>query len=197
MKEQGFQVAVMRERAAECPIAMKGHFFFNAWTTATMLAQVIAQLDTDCDILLLDRGFFDALVWLERQHQVGQVTDREKQVFEDFVLLDRWRRVTDLTVLLTADPAVAMARENHGRILERRGSIMAPTFLAAYNEILGTVAERHAERFNVLTIDSSASQDPVGSGIALLEQVLPRIEAWADPEIVAFPVDVVTCAFAA
>lgn len=39
-KEAGYQVHLLKERAADCPLPMKGHFFFNAWTTATMLAEV-------------------------------------------------------------------------------------------------------------------------------------------------------------
>src|SRR5262249_6361833 len=33
-KHAGYQVHLLRERAADCPLPMKGHFFFNAWTTA-------------------------------------------------------------------------------------------------------------------------------------------------------------------
>lgn len=29
LEHAGFEVSVMKERAAECPVAMKGHFFFN------------------------------------------------------------------------------------------------------------------------------------------------------------------------
>ena len=59
-KSAGFKVSTLKERAAECPLSMKGHFFFNAWTMATMLADVLANLETDADLLLLDRGFLDA-----------------------------------------------------------------------------------------------------------------------------------------
>src|SRR5262245_14952078 len=39
-KTAGFRVETLKERAADCPLAMKGHFFFNAWTFGTMLAEV-------------------------------------------------------------------------------------------------------------------------------------------------------------
>lgn len=67
-KAAGFRVSVLRERAAECPLLMKGHFFFNAWTTATMLAEVLESVESDADLLFLDRGFLDALIWLDLQH---------------------------------------------------------------------------------------------------------------------------------
>lgn len=40
-KTCGWRVHVVKERAAECPIPMKGHFFFNTWTTCTMMAEVL------------------------------------------------------------------------------------------------------------------------------------------------------------
>lgn len=67
LKDCGYHVQEMRERAADCPVAMKGHFFFNTWTTTTMLAAMIESLESEADVVLLDRGVFDALVWLEAQ----------------------------------------------------------------------------------------------------------------------------------
>lgn len=194
LKDQGFHVSVMRERAADCPIPMKGHFFFNAWTTATMLAQVLGQLDTDCDVLLLDRGFFDALVWLELQDRRGQLTPDEKKIFEQFVLLDRWRRLTDLTLVLVVDPSVSMQRENSGRILPRKGSIMKPDNLTTYNDVLDGVTQRHSGSFDLVRVDSKET-GPIESALALLEKILPRLETWADPEVLALPRDFVASKF--
>src|SRR5262249_12483763 len=92
-KACGWRGHVIRERAAECPIPMKGHFFFNTWTTCTMLAEVIDAVDRKFDLVILDRGFFDALVWLELQLGRRQVTPEEAKVFEQFVLLERWRQL--------------------------------------------------------------------------------------------------------
>ena len=105
-KEAGFRVSILKERATECPLAMKGHFFFNAWTMSTMLAEVLASLETDADLLLLDRGFLDALIWLELQSARQQVSDDEKATFTDFVLLPRWRGLIDYTIIMKADPAI-------------------------------------------------------------------------------------------
>lgn len=195
LKDKGFRVSVMRERAADCPIAMKGHFFFNAWTSATMLAQVLAHHDTDAQIVLLDRGFFDALVWLELQDRRHQLTPEEKETFEGFMLLERWRKLTDLTVLLLADPDKAMERENIGRLLPRTGSIMNKEFLATYNNVIDVVQKRHGSLFSILRVDSTRTRSAVGSAMEVLDQVLPEIEKWADPEILALPRDFVAREF--
>lgn len=107
-KSCGWGVYVLRERASDCPIPMKGHFFFNTWTTATMLAQVLEVVDQAFDLVILDRGFFDALIWLELQLSRGQVIRDEAEAFTKFVLLERWRDLVDLTAVMTVTPETAV-----------------------------------------------------------------------------------------
>jgi predicted ATPase len=118
-KEAGYQVHLLKERAADCPLPMKGHFFFNAWTMATMLAEVLETHETPVDLLILDRGFFDALVWLELQTRRDQVSAEEKRIFSEFVLLERWRSLVDVTVIMKVDPARALEREHQNQIVHR------------------------------------------------------------------------------
>src|SRR5262245_46546772 len=68
---------------------MKGHLFFNTWCAATMLAELLENVDTDTDIIIVDRGLFDALVWLTLQHQRRELTQDEAKTIEAFLLLDR------------------------------------------------------------------------------------------------------------
>lgn len=188
-KECGFRVAVLRERAAECPLPMKGHFFFNTWTTCSMIAEVLGAVDTAVDLIIVDRGFFDALVWLEQQHKRGQVTDGEREVFERFVLLDRWRVLTDLTVVAHVDPAEAIKRENLHRLVEKRGaSIMSVPELEKFNTNLKAVEAKYGDKFNIVDVD--ANRDGIlDLAVNVLEEVLPRLREWADPKIVAVPRD--------
>src|SRR5260370_4149715 len=95
----GFRVHVLAERAAVCPIPIKGHLFFNTWCAASMLAELLANIETDTDIIIIDRGIVDALVWLQLQRQRGELTKGEAQTIEAFFLLNRWRSLVDLSVI--------------------------------------------------------------------------------------------------
>lgn len=186
LKDCGYQVHEMRERAADCPIAMKGHFYFNTWTTTTMLASMIESLETEADVVLLDRGVFDALVWLEAQHVAQQVSQHERDVFRAFVLLDRWRTLTDLTFVLRVDPPKAVERENAGLIVPRTGTIMGEGPLERYNGVLDDVRRSMGQQFSFVDVDTTAlhaTQTPRVIATALLE----HMERWADPEIAAVP----------
>src|SRR5216683_4994914 len=85
LSRQGFRVYVLAERAAVCPIPMKGHLFFNTWCASTMLAELLANVETETDIIIVDRGLFDALVWLTLQRQRHELTADEAQVIEAFL----------------------------------------------------------------------------------------------------------------
>jgi len=187
LKDCGYQVHEMRERAAECPIAMKGHFFFNTWTTTTMLAQMIESLESEADVVLLDRGVFDAIVWLEAQSLDHQVSPREREVFRDFVLLERWRTLTDLTFVLTVDPKTALVRENKDLIVPRTGSIMGGEFLERYNRVLRDVQGSVRDQFSFVDIDTATHDSPQAATLAIASALVERMSAWVDPEIVAIP----------
>ena len=186
-KDAGYQVHLLKERAADCPLPMKGHFFFNAWTTATMLAEVLETQETPVDVLILDRGFFDALIWLELQARRDQVTPGEKKIFSDFVLLERWRSLVDVTVIMKVEPETALRREHASQIVPRTGSMMNPRSLREFNDALTQVGKQYRDRFRPIEIDTTSASDAVTTNIELLRELLPRIAKWADPEIVVFP----------
>jgi hypothetical protein len=144
-KACGWSVCVLRERAAECPLTMKGHFFFNSWTTTTMMAGLLEVVDQPTDLVILDRGFFDALVWLKLQQTRGQVTAQQAQAFADFVLLDRWGKLVDLTVVMKVSPDIALKREHAGmfNILELNADTPNQKELVAslVGELLGRVQD--------------------------------------------------------
>ena len=182
-KSAGFKVSVLKERAAECPLAMKGHFFFNAWTMSTMLAEVLASLETDADLLLLDRGFLDALIWLELQSARQQVSDDEKDTFTKFVLLPRWRSLIDYTIIMKTRPEVAVQRENQALLVPRKGTLMNEPALAAFNEAMARVELAQRENFQFLEIDTSDTQSARESCIQVLHATLPVLYAWANPKV--------------
>ncbi|MFV8750996.1 hypothetical protein ACNOYE_10665 [Nannocystaceae bacterium ST9] len=187
LKDCGYQVHEMRERASDCPIAMKGHFFFNTWTTTTMLASMIESLESEADVLLLDRGIFDAIVWLEYQSLDHQVSREEREVFRNFVLLERWRQLTDLTFVLTVQPEIALVRENKDLLIPRTGSIMSPASLSRYNDVLRSVQKAEGDRFNFIEIDTTKHQSPQATTLSIVTELVDRMDKWADPEIAVLP----------
>lgn len=187
LKDCGYHVQVMRERAGDCPVAMKGHFFFNTWTTTTMLASMIESLESEADVLLLDRGVFDAIVWLESQKHERQLSQEEYEVFRKFVLLDRWRTLTDLTIVFTVEPEKALQRENKDLLIERTGSIMGTEFLERYNRALSDAQASVRNDFSFVDVNTTEHDSPRATASEIAAALLEHMSRWGDPEIAVVP----------
>lgn len=182
----GWRVEVLRETAAACPLPMKGHFFFNTWTTSQMLSGVLEAIERPLDLVIVDRGFFDALVWLELQKRRGQVAPDEASAFSAFVLLDRWRTLVDSSFVMRVSPRVAMQREQHDRLVRRTGSVMNEDALSLFNATLDDCQRQHASSFDLYTIDV----DEVGrkdAAVLVTRALLERVRKTVDPLIAGIP----------
>ena len=179
LKTCGWKVHVMKERASECPLPMKGHFFFNTWTTGTMLAGLLDAVDRDYDLVILDRGLFDALIWLQMQQEVGQASPEEFSIFTDFVNLPRWRLLEDSVALVNTAPERAMHRENEKRIIQRSGSVMNAKFLARFNDTVDALSRATSFPVKVFANDEEAKE----GSLLLLRHIVDEARAWCDREI--------------
>jgi predicted NUDIX family phosphoesterase len=183
----GFRVHVLAERAALCPIPMKGHLFFNTWCAASMLAELLANVETETDIIIVDRGIFDALVWLTLQERRGELTAEEARTFEAFLLMERWRGLTDLAVVMSVSPEAALARESSQRLTRKTGSIMNPEVLQAITDSVDEAATRYAPKFHNIVRQDTTGKQFSESGIDLANNVLDCLNRFLNPQILVVP----------
>jgi predicted NUDIX family phosphoesterase len=183
----GFRVHVLAERASVCPIPMKGHLFFNTWCASTMLAELLENVETETDLIIVDRGLLDALVWLTLQRQRGEVTAEEARTIEEFLLLDRWRSLIDLAVVMNVSADEAMSRENSQRISRKSGSIMNLAVLSAISESVVQTIDNYGSRFAGVIRHETSGEDVRSSNVRLADQVIDHIEAFLNPEILVVP----------
>jgi hypothetical protein len=178
---QKFRVHVLAERAALCPIPMKGHLFFNTWCATSMLAELLENIETEADIIIVDRGIFDALVWLRLQHQRGELTDEENQTIESFLLLERWRSLIDLTIVMRVSAEKAMEREVSQRITNQPGSIMNPDILKTITESVVAAINGYENKFHLVDKDTTESKDVRSSNASIAEEILEQFEEFLNP----------------
>jgi predicted NUDIX family phosphoesterase len=185
---QGFRVHVLLERASVCPIPMKGHLFFNTWCASTMLAELIANIDTETDLIIVDRGLFDALVWLTLQRERGELTGREAKAIEEFLLLDRWRSLIDLAVIMNVSAEEAIKRETSNRISSKPGSIMNIPVLKMLSDSLARTIALYGEKFPALIEYSTSGGGNVRiSNARLASGILDHLESFLNPLILVVP----------
>src|SRR5215471_4860439 len=133
LRRNDYRVRVLKESAGASPLKSKNDPRFNIWTAVTMLGQVLEALDRDDHIVIIDRGVFDALCWMEWFKSAGRIALEEHRDIERFLCLPRLRRLVDLVFVLTVDPATALEREFAGQLTRRQGQIMNLTTLRDLN----------------------------------------------------------------
>lgn len=84
---------------------------YNIRTALYSIQKIIDTFWTHTyDILLLDRGIFDASCWVEYLHQHNLLTDSEKNVLNLFYLLPCFTQKIDCALVVVCDPDVAFKR---------------------------------------------------------------------------------------
>jgi predicted NUDIX family phosphoesterase/predicted ATPase len=161
LKRCGFKVEVVVERASICPIRDKKHSNFNIWTASTTLAQILEKTQTppradDPEILILDRGLFDAIAWLAMMERLARIRREERETTERFLLLPDWRKRIAGVVVMTASPSDAMKREQGDLPVEGEGgSIMNEPVLEQFKANTIEACKRLEGQFRIFQVDTS------------------------------------------
>jgi hypothetical protein len=138
-------------------------------TSATILGAMYA----DADIVLVDRGLFDALCWVEWYQRAGCLTRADHRDIGRFLRVRALRQLTDLVLVMTVEPEVALERERATRPQEQAmvpGTIMNVDTLLALNSSIAATVDQHRRDFKLhhvetTTIDLTQTLDAVASAV--------------------------------
>lgn len=132
---------------------------FNTWAGAYSVQELLqAAHDDHHDLVVLDRGPWDAGCWLEywASHGPSNVSD-----VRDFFQLDYWMTRSDLHVVLIVDPSVAAGREQDHRLIRHKGASSNVDLMKKMHEI-------YSERFIELKAKKGENCPHVGDKAAIL-----------------------------
>ncbi len=159
LKRNEFATKLLAERAGVCPISDKFSPVFNIWTSNSTIAELsaaFAEHGKNLDVIMCDRGIFDALCWFEWLLQHDHMKERDYRALTCYLTTDRLRAMIDLVYVLKVSPQEAMVREYAHLLTRKHGSIMNPTVLEEFNESIGESVGKFAPAFRrVKTIDTS------------------------------------------
>jgi predicted NUDIX family phosphoesterase len=202
LKRCGFRVQTVIERASVCPIRDKKHANFNVWTACTTLVQVLEHTQEpprvdDPQILILDRGLFDAIAWLTMMDRLSRIRTEDREAIERFLLMPEWRKRINGVVVMTVSPREALEREQGLLPVEGTGSIMNTEVLQQMLATTKECAKRLADCFRIFEIDTTKRPGSTQKKTAeqAAEIVISLIENHLQEEILALPKSVVTHLF--
>lgn len=192
LRRNSINAYTVTERASVCPLRNKRNPSFNFWTASTSVAQLLEAVDMHKEekrapVIILDRGLFDALVWMSYHEDEGSLSEDEMAAIESFFLMDRLTRQIDLVVSLSVDSEKSLLREAESQIVPVEGSIMNSDVLAKYNISLDKIFQRCAKRFNrVVRIDTTETTPEEGV-LRIAESVLSALDDLLDERIAVIP----------
>ena len=111
------------------------------------------------DIILLDRGIFDASCWVEYLHQHNLLTDSEKNVLNLFYLLPCFTQKIDCALIVICDPDVAFERVKAMQVSNDMG-FTNPRSLQSLYEQSCELYERYHHAYPQLQLLDTTSLKP-------------------------------------
>ncbi len=186
LKRNGFNVQTLQERASVCPVSDKQSPMFNVWTSCATLTGMIGVLENKnsmIDVLIIDRGIFDALCWFDWLVKKGKMEITQKRIVENFLMNNEFVRTIDIVFAFTVDPKESIRREYANLLTDKPGTIMNETVLSEYRQSVIELYNNEKTSFHrVFKIDTTdIDQNEVGKKVtedtlnALKELLMEKI----------------------
>ena len=194
LKRNGFTTKVLSERADICPVPKKTHPFFNIWTLCSAVAEIVTYLYGDSkevDIIVADRGIFDALCWFEwlstNDSSEHPYLDHESfQILENFATMKMWQKRIDIIYVFQVPPETSIEREYATLLTDKKGSIMNESVLATYNEAIDNVIRKHGQKFRKIEKISTHKNNPNEVGLNVTKTILNSLRNLLEERIAYF-----------
>lgn len=188
LKRNDFRVKVLPESASICPVKDKHSPMFNLWTLCDSVRSLIGELEsvrTQYDVIIMDRGIFDAMCWFQWLLKNGKMERSMKETVDRFLTMKELVSYIDVVFVYKVDPKESIKREYASLLTDIPGSIMNEEVLNEYLEAVKEVethakAEKHFRMIH--SIDTSeADQNDVGKEVT--EKTLEVLRELLDEKI--------------
>jgi predicted NUDIX family phosphoesterase/thymidylate kinase len=188
LRRNKINVHVVTERASVCPIKEKHHPFFNIWTGCTTLANILDSLQSrEHTVVVVDRGLYDALVWLQLLSNIGRISEEELGKIEDFFLMGRWARQIDLVIQMRTTPEEALEREFAHLLTEKEGSVMNKPMLQQYLKAAEETSKRLGSQFRKLVEVDTSAMSTIDGVEQITREVLTGLKELSDERLAVIP----------
>lgn len=185
LKRNGFRTAVLTERASVCPISDKQSPIFNVWTCSATINEINEKMDmanvssdpeNNLDVIICDRGIFDALCWFRWLKNRNKMNEYEYNILTQFALLNRWQKNIDLVYIFITTPEESINREYANLLTDKRGSIMKEDILYQYGEAVNQTLFEYKKAFRANYIIDTTEQSQNDVSYEVTEKTLKTLK---------------------
>lgn len=185
LKRNGFKTAILTERASVCPISDKQSPVFNVWTCSATINEINEKMDNanasadaadHLDIILCDRGIFDALCWFRWLKSKNKMSSEEYSVLTQFAMLNRWQKNVDLVYIFLTTPEESIRREYANLLTNKRGSIMKEDILEQYKQAVEQTLSEYQSAFRATCIQDTTNREQNDVSYVVTEKTLQTLK---------------------
>ncbi len=190
LRRNKFRTKVLTERASVCPVGDKYDPNFNIWTACSAIAELVEALSNnskDFDVIILDRGIFDALCWFNWLKGNDSLDQENFRSLETFLVMNQWRTVIDLIYVFTATPEISLEREYASLLTRKPGSIMCDDALSSYKTCVEDVSKKYLEIFQGIEIYDTSNKSLNDVNHDITKNILEIIQRNIAEKIGYFP----------
>ena len=186
-RRSGYKVLAPTEGASKrTPYYLKDDLVsFNTWSATYALTHILeGRFGADnYQLVIMDRGLFDALAWFELLKAKSSITDAECSTIQNFLLVGHWRELIDIVFLFKTDPKTSLERENRDKLIEEPGLTMNPSFLQELNEAYQVTRNKHSshfKQFHVVNTSGDQSSTPQSTAFEVTSKILEGMRKGAE-----------------
>jgi thymidylate kinase len=144
MRRQGFRVLRPQEGAEVIRHIERTTPLYNIRTGLYALNLLLdISAGHTYDLVIFDRGIYDAYCWMMYWLEKGLLSEEEKQLIQQFFLSRFWRDKIDAAYFFVCDPEVAMEREMRIALSKKMGETTNP-------ETIRTLVNRYKRAYELL-----------------------------------------------
>ena len=183
LKRNGFKTTILTERASICPISDKESPVFNVWTCSATINEINEKMDaantaseSNIDIILCDRGIFDALCWFRWLKSKDKMSEEEYDVLTQFAMLNRWQKNIDLVYIFLTTPEESIRREYANLLTNKRGSIMKEDILEQYKQAVEETLHEYESAFRATCVQDTTDKEQNDVSYEVTEKTLQTLK---------------------
>ena len=132
------------------------------------LAETIQHLSLGrdkVDIIISDRGIFDALCWfywLKENPDINNpyLNDENYNLIKNFILMDTWTNCLDLIYVFKVSSKESVRREYVNLLTRKPGSIMNESIIKSFNKSIDLVFNKYRDLFRGIEKIDTTNDDP-------------------------------------
>ena len=183
LQRNGFSVLSPSEGASRIPEFIKDSedlIAYNAWTATYAIREILEGLyfkgPYKYDVVLLDRGLFDATAWFHYLEDAGKLTEEERKFMTKFVRVDHWRSAVKQVFLFRCTVEVSQEREFKDKLTEKHGATTRTSFLNDLLRVYESAESCYGDEFTIFRIQTD-STDPKRVASEVLQRMFDAVES--------------------